>query len=113
MDHVAALIEMHVWPMFAGAQQLHVPAAVILADPIMFLRIIERGRINHAFGPMFFQSALLRALRASRATSTLRLPPDIRIVSGGETTNTVTCTELVRQYLIKMGAPDNVIIPGL
>lgn len=111
MDHVAALTEMHIRPLFTGAQQIHVPATTVLADPTMFLRIIERAQINHAFGPMFFLSALLRALRASKSPLDIRLPANLRIVSGGEQVNTATCTELV-QYLTKMGAPDNVIIPA-
>jgi len=110
MDHAAALTEMHIRPMFTRAQQIHVPALTVLRDPIMFLRIIERAQINHAFGPMFFHSAILRALNALGTVPDIRLPANLRIISGGEPTNTATCTELVRKYLTKMGAPDNVII---
>ncbi|MGO4419130.1 AMP-binding protein, partial [Streptomyces sp. MCAF7] len=41
-DHVAALLEAHLLPLYAGANQLHAPASVILEEPQRFLRIISR-----------------------------------------------------------------------
>lgn len=113
MDHAAGLIEMHIRPMFVCAQQLHVSAASIISDPILFLRVIERAQADRTFAPMFLLSALLRALRLpTTQLPDIRLPQGLKIVSGGESTNTAACATLVREYLVKLGAEENVIIPG-
>ncbi|KAG9080693.1 hypothetical protein FRC06_006254 [Ceratobasidium sp. 370] len=112
MDHAAGLGEFHIWPMFARANQIHIPSRIVSSDLLVFLRVLSHAQIDHAFGPMFFLSALLRALKRSTAESLdgVRLREGLRIVSGGEATNTATCAELVRKYLVKLGAPDNVLI---
>ncbi|KAG8738290.1 hypothetical protein FRC10_007066 [Ceratobasidium sp. 414] len=112
MDHAAGLVEFHIWPMFARANQLHIPSRAVLSDPFIFLRVLSHTQIDHAFGPMFFLSALLRALKRGTGGDLdgVRLQGGLRIVSGGEATNTATCTELVRNHLVKLGAPDNVLI---
>ncbi|KAG8696830.1 hypothetical protein FRC08_006911 [Ceratobasidium sp. 394] len=115
MDHAAGLIEFHIRPIFTRASQFHIPSHTVLADPLIFLRVLSHAQIDHAFGPMFFQSALLRALKQAKPGDLdgVRLREGLRIVSGGEATNTATCTDLVRTYLVKLGAPHNVIIPAL
>jgi acyl-CoA synthetase (AMP-forming)/AMP-acid ligase II len=45
-DHVAGSLEMHITPLLYGASQLHVHASAILADPLRFLRLIARSRLN-------------------------------------------------------------------
>ncbi|KAG8724665.1 hypothetical protein FRC09_015809 [Ceratobasidium sp. 395] len=111
MDHTAGLIEFHVWPLFAQTNQHHIPSSFILSDPLVFLRVLGHAKIDHAFGPMFFLSALLRALKREGlgGLEKLRLNEGLRIVSGGETTNVIACAELER-YLVKMGASRDAII---
>ncbi|KAG8713782.1 hypothetical protein FRC08_012818 [Ceratobasidium sp. 394] len=112
MDHAAGLLEFHIWPMFVRANQLHIPSRTVQSDLLVFLRVLSHAQVDHAFGPMFFLSALLRALKHSTAGDLdgIKLREDLRIVSGGEATNTATCAELVRKYLVKLGAPDNALI---
>ncbi|KAG9097224.1 hypothetical protein FS749_006775 [Ceratobasidium sp. UAMH 11750] len=114
MDHAAGLIEFHIRPLFTRANQFHIPSRTVLANPLIFLRVLSHAQIDHAFGPMFFHSALLRALKQAKPGELdgIKLRDGLRIVSGGEATNTATCTDLVRTYLVKLGAPDNVIIPA-
>ncbi|KAF8601621.1 acetyl-CoA synthetase-like protein [Ceratobasidium sp. AG-I] len=114
MDHAAGLVEFHIRPMFTRADQIHIHSRSVLAEPLVFLRVISHARVDHAFGPMFFLSALLRALKQTKPEDLngVKLQEGLRIVSGGEGTSTTTCTELVRDHLVKLGAPDNVIIPA-
>jgi acyl-CoA synthetase (AMP-forming)/AMP-acid ligase II len=52
-DHVAALLETHLLPLFVGASQVHVDPAMILAEPLLFLRLIDRFRVTMSFSPNF------------------------------------------------------------
>lgn len=40
-DHVAGSLEMHFTPLVQGCNQIHVDAATILSDPMVFLRLID------------------------------------------------------------------------
>ena len=52
-DHVAALLECHLLPLYAGATQLHVEAPVVLQEPLNFLRLISRFGVTMTFTPNF------------------------------------------------------------
>ncbi|QRV89339.1 AMP binding enzyme [Ceratobasidium sp. AG-Ba] len=114
MDHVAGLAEFHIWPMFARTDQIHIPSHTLLSNPIAFLQALSHARIDHAFAPMFLLSALLRSLKklGQGGLNKIKLSRELRIVSGGEAVKTATSSELVRDYLVPLGANDNVIVPG-
>ena len=40
-DHVAGSLEMHFTPLMHGCNQVHVDAATILSEPMVFLRLID------------------------------------------------------------------------
>ena len=75
-----------------------------------FLRLIERVGVTYTFAPQFFLTALERALGGKKAS--FELPNNLRIISGGEACSTQICRKLA-QHLFKLGAPSNVISPGL
>lgn len=52
-DHVAALLECHLLPLYAGSTQLHVEAPVVLQEPLNFLRIISGFGVTMTFTPNF------------------------------------------------------------
>lgn len=58
-DHVAALLECHLLPLYLGAEQLHVEAATILGEPLEFLRLISRYRVTMTFTPNFLLPQLV------------------------------------------------------
>ncbi|GHE93166.1 non-ribosomal peptide synthetase [Streptomyces fumanus] len=105
-DHVAALLECHLLPLFAGASQVHVPPSAILDQPLDFLRLIARHGVTVTFSPNF----LLGLLNADR----YRLPDDVdlsclrHIVSGGEAVPLATGTA----FLEKFGLPHGVLWPA-
>lgn len=105
-DHVAALIEAHLLPLYVGASQLHAPAAAILADPLVFLRLIDRHRVTMTFAPNFLlgQINLLIPETSERFDlSSLR-----HVISGGEATPTQTG----RRFL-QLLAPHNLVRTSL
>jgi acyl-CoA synthetase (AMP-forming)/AMP-acid ligase II/thioesterase domain-containing protein len=89
-DHVAALLEAHMLPLYVGATQLHVDPAAILADPLLFLRIIDRYRVSMTFAPNFLFGQINAALQSAGAADsksqplTLDLSSLRHIISGGE-----------------------------
>jgi len=89
-DHVAALLESHMIAVYVGANQIHTEPANILADPLLFLRIIHRYRVTVAFAPNFLLGQVNATLSAAegqggtRAGATLELSCLRRIVTGGE-----------------------------
>lgn len=90
-DHVAALLEMHLLPLSVGALQVHVDAASILSDPLLFLRLIDRHRVSVTFAPNFLFGQLNAALRVGETGEeqpVVRPGLDLscirHIVSGGE-----------------------------
>lgn len=90
LDHVAALIEAHLLPVYVGASQVHAEPADILADPISFLRLIDRHRVTMTFTPNFLLGHIVGALgspdhrRTELVPQTLDLSSLRRIISGGE-----------------------------
>ncbi|WP_217547284.1 non-ribosomal peptide synthetase [Streptomyces sp. GbtcB6] len=52
-DHVAALLECHMLPLYAGSTQLHVEAPVVLQEPLNFLRLISGFGVTMTFTPNF------------------------------------------------------------
>ncbi|KVE41070.1 non-ribosomal peptide synthetase [Burkholderia sp. BDU5] len=89
-DHVAALLEAHLLPLYVGAVQLHVESAAILTDTLLFLRLISRYRVTMTFSPNFLFGQLNAALESmgdealGALRRTLDLSPLRHIVSGGE-----------------------------
>lgn len=62
-DHVAALLEAHLLPLSVGATQIHADSASILADPLLFLRLISDHRISMTFAPNFLFGQINGGLR--------------------------------------------------
>ncbi|CAJ4380583.1 non-ribosomal peptide synthetase [Burkholderia pseudomallei] len=89
-DHVAALLEAHLLPLYVGAVQLHVEAAAVLTDPLRFLRLVSRYRVTMTFSPNFLFGQLNAALEAmgDEALAAWRGAVDLsslrHVVSGGE-----------------------------
>ncbi|MCJ1387547.1 hypothetical protein MMC18_000390 [Xylographa bjoerkii] len=109
LDHVAA-VEAHFASMFVGGLQIHVQAADIIAEPLPFLRIINKHRVNKTFAPDFFLAKLKQSLE-SHPTQDLDLSCFELLVSGGKANVVETCKALVG-LLQQHGAPGNLLSPG-
>ena len=89
-DHVAALLEAHMLPLYVGATQLHIESATILADPLLFLRIVDRYRVSMTFAPNFLFGLINAAMQARGSGGAKPQPLSLdlsslrHIISGGE-----------------------------
>ncbi|HEY0700662.1 MAG TPA: non-ribosomal peptide synthetase [Micromonospora sp.] len=84
-DHVAALLECHLLPLYAGCRQVHVEAPVVLGEPLEFLRLISRHQVTMTFTPNFLLGQLNSAAsRMDGAAESLDLAPLRHLISGGE-----------------------------
>ncbi|MFG2718594.1 AMP-binding protein [Streptomyces sp. NPDC048416] len=84
-DHVAALLECHLLPLSTGSRQLHTQAAVVLGDPLEFLRLISRHGVTMTFTPNFLLGLLNSAAPGLKETGEeLDLSRVRQIISGGE-----------------------------
>ncbi|MDO0937289.1 non-ribosomal peptide synthetase [Streptomyces sp. DG2A-72] len=98
-DHVAALLECHLLPLYAGATQLHVEPAVVLGEPLEFLRLISKYGVTMTFTPNFLLGLLNPA--ADRLADEER-PVDLsrlrHIISGGEAVVRTTGETFLRRF---------------
>jgi acyl-CoA synthetase (AMP-forming)/AMP-acid ligase II/thioesterase domain-containing protein/acyl carrier protein len=97
-DHVAALLECHLLPLFTGSTQLHVEPSVILGEPLEFLRLISRHRITMTFTPNFLLGLLNAAVDRLSPDEVLDLTPLRHIISGGEAVVCATGTAFLKNF---------------
>jgi acyl-CoA synthetase (AMP-forming)/AMP-acid ligase II/thioesterase domain-containing protein len=113
-DHVAALLEIHLISLYAGASQYHVEPAAILADPWLFLRLIDRYRVSLTFAPNFLLGQLNGILQTSSRPGQER-PLDLscvrHIISGGEA-NVVRTGQRFLTFLSQYGLPRTAVRPA-
>ncbi|HEX6292588.1 MAG TPA: SDR family NAD(P)-dependent oxidoreductase, partial [Herpetosiphonaceae bacterium] len=62
LDHVVPIVMFHLRPVFLGCTNLHAPAELILADPLLWLDLLERHRVNHTWAPNFGYKLITEAL---------------------------------------------------
>ncbi|MFJ3793058.1 alpha/beta fold hydrolase [Kitasatospora sp. NPDC090091] len=99
-DHVAALLECHLLPLSVGCRQVHVPAQVVLGEPLEFLRLISEHGVTMTFTPNFLLGLLNAAADRMPAADRERLDLSRlrHIVSGGEAVVCSTGTAFLDRY---------------
>jgi acyl-CoA synthetase (AMP-forming)/AMP-acid ligase II len=87
-DRVAALLECHMLPLWAGAEQVHVEPHVIAKDPLDFVRLISQFRVTVTYAPNFLLELINGVLGRLAAGDASGAAPDLssvrHIISGGE-----------------------------
>jgi len=116
LDNVAGLTEIHLQAMYLNASQVHVQAADLLEDPLIFFRMINQNKIAYTFVPSFYLAGLRRALEEfagsrSDAAKYLDLSYLRALVCGGEACVVETC-KAISDLLVRFGAAKHVIRPG-
>lgn len=116
-DHVAALLEAHMLPVYVGAAQIHVDSSVVVSDPLMFLRLIDRHRVSMTFAPNFLFGRINAAFQSSGYPDADILPPTCdlscvrHIVSGGEAIVADTAQRFL-DLLARYGLARNALWPA-
>ncbi|OTA98387.1 hypothetical protein M426DRAFT_326014 [Hypoxylon sp. CI-4A] len=109
MDHVANLVQCHIFAIASCVSQIQVPAADVLLNPVQLLNLVGRHHVSRMFAPNFLLAKILRLIKSGGST----LDPDLNlealyIDTGGEANVTEVCVGL-QSVLSRYGAPDNVI----
>jgi acyl-CoA synthetase (AMP-forming)/AMP-acid ligase II/thioesterase domain-containing protein/acyl carrier protein len=116
-DHVAALLEIHLIALYAGASQLHAEPAAILANPLLWLRLIDRYRVTLSFSPNFLLGQINALLQAAGTDSPGSLPGKLdlsclrHLISGGEA-NVVETGRRFLELLAPYGLSGSVLRPA-
>ncbi|WUD86352.1 non-ribosomal peptide synthetase (plasmid) [Streptomyces sp. NBC_00503] len=106
-DHVAALLECHLLPLSTGSRQVHVPASVVLGDPLEFLRLISRHGVTMTFTPNFLLGLVNAAAeRFAGSAEPLDLSGLRHIISGGEAVVVATGETFLKRWAPYGLAPD-------
>lgn len=110
MDHVASLTEIHLHAISLGSDQVHVPAAELLENPLRFVELLDIHRIVYTFAPNFFLTKILKNLKA-KLTTTADLSRLRAFIAGAEASIVSTCDALTREFR-RLGVQTEVIRPG-
>lgn len=111
-DHVASLIETHVHAMYLCADLVHVPAATVIARPMIFLQLIDRHRITYTFAPHFFLARLVQCIETMEVSpATMDMSCLRHLISGGES-NLVETVSALTESLQKYSLRSEVVRPG-
>ncbi|KAK0666049.1 acyl-coenzyme A synthetases/AMP-acid ligase [Cercophora samala] len=113
LDHVGALVEIHLHALWENVDQIHVGTVDIVSSPLLFLDLLSRHRVSRSFAPNFFLASLVSASKRKLGQDNdgWDLSSLAFLVSGGEANDMQTCME-ASALLESYGAPRSVIAPG-
>lgn len=106
------MTEMHLQAMYLCVDQIHVQAADLIADPVLFLNLVDKHRVSRSFAPNFYISRLKRILEHESATPRTLDLSYLRFLGSGREANPVETCAAVSKSLTAYGAPGNLITPG-
>ncbi|HWM04017.1 MAG TPA: SDR family NAD(P)-dependent oxidoreductase, partial [Actinophytocola sp.] len=89
LDHVAGVVMYHLGPVVLGCDNVHTPTARVLADPLLWLDLLENHRAQHSWSPNFGYLLVAQAV-AERPDRRWDLSCVRTLVNAGE-----QCTEPV------------------
>jgi acyl-CoA synthetase (AMP-forming)/AMP-acid ligase II len=111
-DHSAALCENHLHAIYAGANQVMIPAMDFVRSPARFWKVLSDHRITYTFAPNFFIAAATRAMDEVDSYEKTRMDLDLSelrvIMCGGEANKTATI-QAAEKVLTYYGAPKSSI----
>ena len=94
--------------LYAGANQVMIPAIDFVRKPIRFWRVLSENRIAYTFAPNFFVAAATRAINEANEFERKQMKldfSDLRVIMcGGEANKTATLAAAER-VLTEYGAP--------
>jgi acyl-CoA synthetase (AMP-forming)/AMP-acid ligase II/thioesterase domain-containing protein/acyl carrier protein len=109
-DHITSLTEQHLIALYAGAMQVQVDAAAILAEPLLLLRLVHSYRASVSLMPNFLLGQVIAALQGA-ARPALDLSCLRQIITGGEA-NSVETGRRFLELLAPYGLPRSALWPG-
>ncbi|KAJ2975088.1 hypothetical protein NQ176_g5713 [Zarea fungicola] len=118
MDHVANLTEIHLQALALGSDQVHAQAQDLMANPLVFLRLIQRHSVAYTFAPSSFLASVKAALDPILKSTSVGAREGLQdlsslrcLITGGEAIPTILCSAVVRAFGA-LGAPAGFLRPG-
>jgi acyl transferase domain-containing protein/acyl-CoA synthetase (AMP-forming)/AMP-acid ligase II len=99
LDHVAGVVMYHLGPVLLSCDNVHVPTSEVLADPLLWLDLLQRFRAQHSWSPNFGYKLVADALARSQGRN-WDLSEVRTLVNAGE-----QCTEPVMSRFVEAVAP--------
>ncbi len=110
LDHVAGVVMYHIGPVVLGCDNVQVPTADVLADPLRWLDLLHSYRAQHSWSPNFGFGLVAEALATAAEDRSWDLTSLRALVNAGE-----QCTEPVMRRFVEATArfgvrPDTVLL---
>ncbi|MEE2732398.1 MAG: SDR family NAD(P)-dependent oxidoreductase [Pseudomonadota bacterium] len=83
-DHVVPILTTHLKDVVLGIQQIQLPTAAVLSDPLLWLKALSRYRVNFSWAPNFAYQRVLDALALSEEALELDLRCVKILMNAGE-----------------------------
>ncbi|KAI4169811.1 MAG: hypothetical protein LQ343_005460 [Gyalolechia ehrenbergii] len=114
LDHVASLVDIHVCALYAGFDQIHVPVAEILGDPLLFLRLLSEHKVSRTFAPNLFLRQLQRVLNnaSEEDLQGINLSSLLHIAFAGEANKVNICARVTEHLVKLLSLRRTIITPG-
>lgn len=110
MDHVVPLLMYHVKDLYSGITQIQIPTDMVLADPLIWLDVIEKYKVTHFWSPNFGYKMLNE--RLAKVTGRSWDLSSIKwFFSGGEQVTWPVVQEFLRR-VAPFGVPMSVMQPS-
>ena len=112
LNLVANMLEIHLQTVYLGMDQIQVQATDVIANPPLFLELIDRHRVCKSFAPNFFLARLRLTFEAKQDDLPKFDLSCLRCIISGREANAVETAHAVYKILSSYGAPSNVPVPG-
>lgn len=83
-DHVVPLLTTHIKDVVLGCDQIQLPTAAVLADPLLWLRLMDKWRVTHSWAPNFGFQLVVDAFRQARGVANFDLSRIKYLMNAGE-----------------------------
>lgn len=112
-DHSVSICELHLHAMFAGANQVMIPASAMVADPAGFWSALSVHKISYTFSPNSFLAAANAAYEADVQEHTLSSLDfsNLKVLFCGGEANKVKTLEKADVILRRHKAPSHTVTP--
>ncbi len=83
-DHVVPLLTTHIKDVVLGCDQIQLPTSSVLADPLLWLRVMSEWQVTHSWSPNFGFQLVAEQLQHTTTTLSLNLSPIKYLMNAGE-----------------------------
>ena len=83
-DHVVPILTTHLKDVVLGIQQIQLPTASVLLDPLLWVRTLAKYRVTHSWAPNFAFQRVVEAMHANPELGALDLSSVQYLMNAGE-----------------------------